>query len=77
MDGALADELLAMAAKDLRVREKLARDGSLFEGYDPTMRAVHERNADRLAEVIAAHGWPGPELVGAQADAFAREVSWR
>jgi len=67
MDRALAEELLAMAAADLHVRERLARDGSLFEGYHPKMRAVHERNANRLAAVIAEHGWPGPDLVGAEA----------
>ena len=32
------------------------------------MRAVHERNADRLAAIIAEHGgWPGLDLVGAEA----------
>jgi hypothetical protein len=45
----LKTELLSMAAEDLRVREELARDGSLFEGYHPRMRAVHERNAAGLA----------------------------
>lgn len=63
----LADELLAMAAEDLRVRERLAADGSLFETYHPEMRAVHERNADRLTAIVAQHGWPGPALVGPEA----------
>jgi hypothetical protein len=67
MDRTLADELLAMASEDLRVREKLERDGSLYEGYHPKMRAVHERNADRLADIIAECGWPGPGRVGAEA----------
>jgi len=56
-----------MAAEDLRVRERLERDGVLYEGYHPTMRAVHERNADRLAEIITRHGWPSPYLVGPEA----------
>ncbi len=67
MDKVLADELIAMAAEDLRVRERLAKDGSLYEGYHPQMRTVHERNADRLAEIVAEQGWPGPDLVGAEA----------
>jgi hypothetical protein len=67
MDRALAEELLAMAREDLRVRERLARDGTLYDGYHRRMRAVHERNADRLAEVISVYGWPGPALVGAEA----------
>jgi hypothetical protein len=66
MDRALADELIAMAREDLHVRERLAKDGSLFQGYHPQMRAVHERNADRLAEILAEHGWPGHALVGAE-----------
>jgi hypothetical protein len=63
----LAEDLLAMAAEDLATREKLAADGSLFEGYHPEMRAVHERNADRLAAIVAEHGWPGLALVGNEA----------
>ena len=63
----LAAELRAMSASDLATRERLAADGSLFDGYHPAMRAVHERNADRLAAIIAEHGWPGPALVGDEA----------
>ena len=67
MERALADELLAMAAEDLRVREKLEKDGSLYQGYHSTMRAVHERNADRVAQIVVERGWPGPDKVGAEA----------
>ena len=42
-------ELLALAEEDHRVRTELATDGSLFRGYHPRMRAVHEANADRPA----------------------------
>ena len=41
MNAALRDELLAMAEQDQRVRAELAADGSLSDGYDPTMQAVH------------------------------------
>jgi uncharacterized protein DUF6624 len=64
-DPVLRDELLAMAAVDQEVRAQLAADGSLFEGYHPRMEAVHRRNAVRLEQIIAAHGWPGRTLVGA------------
>lgn len=57
-------ELLAMEAEDLRVRSELAADGSLFDGYDPRMRDVHDRNASRLNEIIRENGWPGRNLVG-------------
>lgn len=29
------------------------------------MEAVHRKNASRLKEIIAAHGWPDHDLVGA------------
>jgi hypothetical protein len=31
-----------MVNEDHRVRAELAADGSLFDGYHPRMRAVHE-----------------------------------
>jgi hypothetical protein len=64
MNTALRQELLAMAAEDQWVRAELAAGGSLFDGYHPTMQAVHNRNAARLTEVIEEHGWPGRSLVG-------------
>ena len=57
-------ELLAMAARDLSVREELAADGSLFHRYHPRMRAVHDANAARLAAIMDEHGWPGEPQVG-------------
>ena len=60
----LTDFLLGLAREDARVREELAADGSLFQGYHPRMREVHERNAAALSEIIAAHGWPGYALAG-------------
>lgn len=73
MDDPLRQELLAMDAEDQRVRDELARAGSLFHGYHPRMEEVHRRNAARLRQVIAAHGWPGRTLVG-EDGAFA---AWR
>jgi hypothetical protein len=64
MNAALRDELLTMAEEDQRVRAELASDGSLFDGYHPTMKAVHDKNAARLTEIIEQHGWPGRGLVG-------------
>ena len=67
MDDSIAAELLAMEAADRRLRVQLASDGSLFDGYHPRMREVHERNADRLAQIIAQIGWPAPSVVGEDA----------
>lgn len=71
-DGCLKAELLSMAAEDLRVREELVGDGSLFEGYHPRMREVHERNAERLLAILDEHGWPGHSRVGEEA----AEAAW-
>lgn len=72
MDDQLRDELVALAAADLRLRDELAADGSLFEGYHPAMEAVHGRNAARLREIIAERGWPGTSLAGADG----AEAAW-
>src|SRR5687767_3255986 len=71
VEPSLADTLLALAAEDARVRSELAADGSLFQGYHPRMREVHEGNAAALSEIIAAHGWPGYALAGAEGAAAA------
>ncbi len=63
----LASRLLAALRHDSEVRARLASDGSLFDGYHPEMEAVHRTNARLLAEVLAAHGWPGRSLVGEEA----------
>lgn len=67
IDERLGAELSAMAAEDLRVRGELARDGSLFEGYHPRMRDVHDRNAARLLVILEQQGWPGRARVGVDA----------
>ncbi len=64
VDDQLRRELLAMRAEDLRVRNEILRGASMFDGYHPRMEEVHQRNAGRLKEIIAEHGWPGRSLVG-------------
>jgi hypothetical protein len=55
------------------VRDELAQDGSLYQGYDARMREVHERNAARLEDIVRAHGWPGIHLAGRDG----AEAAWR
>jgi len=62
-----------MAAADAALRAELARDGSLFEGYNTRMAELHERNARELAAIVATVGWPGRTLVGDEA----AEAAWR
>ncbi len=63
MDLELSQELLELQGEDRRVRERLAADGSLFDGYNAEMERVHHRNAARLRELVADHGWPDRALV--------------
>jgi hypothetical protein len=63
IDELLRLELLRMREEDQAVREELAADGSLFEGYHPRMEEAHRRNSARLAEIIEQHGWSGRTLV--------------
>lgn len=60
----LRKNLIALAEKDRLTRERLATQGALFEGYHPEMQAVHESNADLLAELISTYGWPTSEIAG-------------
>lgn len=68
----LRRELVAMATADLKLRDELISRGVLFDGYHPEMEAVHVRNAARLKEILAEHGWPVPGLVGREG----AEAAW-
>jgi hypothetical protein len=65
--GALATELIAMAEEDQRVRAELLAEGVLFDGYQPRMAEVHQRNAQRLAAIMRDVGGPGRSVVGTRA----------
>jgi hypothetical protein len=65
-------ELLSMAEEDFRLRGELAADGSLFEGYHPSMRALHDAHAERLGTILDSFGWPGRSQVGPEA----AEAAW-
>ena len=73
MDPALAEELIALIARNDAMRARLVADGTLHDGYHPAMEAVHRANAVRLRELIAAHGWPGRARVGVEA----ASAAWR
>src|SRR5262245_23228800 len=60
----LRSELIAMRAEDLRIRAELAADDELGGPYVPRMEVVHIKNAARLRELIAQHGWPAEDIAG-------------
>jgi hypothetical protein len=64
VEESLRIELLAMREEDLRVRQELLDRGELGGPYVPRMEAVHLKNAARLRELIAIHGWPGEDIAG-------------
>jgi hypothetical protein len=64
LNDALRQELLAMRDDDLRVRDELITSDELDGAYVPRMEAVHKRNASRLRELIAPHGWPSEDIAG-------------
>lgn len=70
----LRHELIERIEHDDAVRERLARDGSLFEGYNVEMEAVHRDNAQWLAAIVDTHGWPGRSSVGDEAAAAAMRI---
>lgn len=53
-----------MREEDLRVRDELVAANELGGPYVPRMEAVHVRNAARLRELIAEHGWPAEDIAG-------------
>jgi len=64
LNHSLRQELLAMRAEDLRVRQELMDAGELGGVYVPRMEALHVRNAARLRELVAECGWPGEDIAG-------------
>jgi hypothetical protein len=69
----LRRRLVEMTQADERLRNKLLRDGSLFDGYNPRMAELHARHARELAAIVEEVGWPGRALVGADG----AEAAWR
>lgn len=72
MDESLRRRLVSLARHDAETRERLAADGSLFEGYHPAMQAVHEDNAAALESIVNEHGWP----MAATAGTDGAEAAW-
>jgi len=65
MNDALSKELISMANEDSATRERLVESGEFKENeYHPVMRSVHEKNNERIEQIIAEYGWPGITLVG-------------
>ena len=53
-----------MVEEQNRLRDELASDGSLYEGYPKRIRESHLHQANELEVIIEKHGWPTISLVG-------------
>jgi hypothetical protein len=60
----LSTELLGMKQEDEELHTQLSEAGALTGHYVPSLRAVHEKNAARLREILSEHGWPDETQVG-------------
>lgn len=68
----IAKEIIELKNADLELRDKLIENGKLFDGYNREMEAMHNKNAERLNEIIENIGYPTVEKVGEEAN----EAAW-
>ena len=71
MQDELAAELARMAAEDQRIRRSAKGTARVFVQrlnlkVAMEYRRIDAQNADRLRQILSAHGWPGKSLVGEQ-----------
>ena len=64
MNEALKIRLVTMRDKDLELRNRLLREGRLYEDYAAEMEALHISNAEELNGIIDEYGWPGVSQAG-------------
>jgi hypothetical protein len=65
MNALLRRELLEMRELDVSMRQLLVDRGELADdSYHPEMKAVHERNNERIKHLIREYGWPLRSEVG-------------
>jgi len=75
MNAALKQKLLDLISEDERLRRLLGSDGSLYEGYNSRIEQLHLKNAQELERLIGEFGFPGLDLVGAEACAAACRIA--
>ncbi len=68
------NKLIAAVQRDYETRARLVREGTLYDGYNGEMEAVHLENARVLDEAIAAMGWPGRSKIGDEGAAAAFKI---
>jgi len=68
----IAKKIIALKNADLALRDKLIQSGKLSEGYNEEMKALHNKNAKILNDIIDTIGYPTIDKVGKKAS----EATW-
>lgn len=63
----IAKEIIELQKADLKLRDKLIKNGHLFDGYNKEMEALHNKNAEILDNIVEKHGFPTVENFGKEA----------
>lgn len=67
----IAEKIISLKKRDESLRSELIKKGSLSDGYDPEMEALHNSNARELSQIMETIGYPTSEKVGEEASAAA------
>lgn len=68
----ITDKIIELRNADLALREKLLKNGQLFQGYNDEMKELHNKNAIVLNDIIDSIGYPTLDKVGKEAN----EAAW-
>lgn len=68
----IANTIISIKDKDLKLRNQLLKDGKLNNGYQEEMENLHKENAEILDKIITEIGYPTIEKVGKEAS----EATW-
>lgn len=68
----IAEKIISLRTKDETLRNEFLEKGTLSDGYNKEMEALHNENAKELSEIIDSIGYPTPDKVGKEAS----EAAW-
>ena len=63
----ISKRILGLKEKDDKLRAKLIENGTLSNGYNQEMKAIHDRNVKELNRIIDEIGFPTSEKLGKEA----------
>jgi hypothetical protein len=72
MNTGIADLIIDLKKKDLRLWDELINSGKLSDDYNEVMEELHNQHAYILNDIIDKIGYPTPDKVGKEAS----EAAW-